>query len=49
MDKKKRDKAKTHYLVHKKFSTNENFEKQIVQLGIVRKVFSENEELEVFP
>ena len=25
MDKKKRDKAKTHYLVHKKFSINANF------------------------
>ena len=39
MDKKKRDKTKTRYLVHKKFSTNENFVKQIAQPVIARKVF----------
>ncbi len=39
MDKKKRDKAKTHYLVHKKFSINANFKKQIVQQDIARKAF----------
>ena len=39
MDKKKRDKAKTHYLVHKKFSINANFKSRSCKEDIARKAF----------
>ena len=34
MDKKKRDKAKTHYLVHKKFSINANFKSDRKEISL---------------